>query len=235
MNRVDLLCRNPLFAGMPEEVLEAVAVSLGQRTFAKGMVLFHKGSTGQRLYLVESGQVRIFVLSDGGHEITLNIHGPGESFGELALLDGGPRSAGAVAMERTRAYTLERQIFLALVEAHPSLARNALELISQRLRHLTSLFESLAFQDITGRVASCLLDLALHHGQPPISVGDQPGEQGIVLPMHLTQGELASCVVATRESVNKVLGALRDEGLIRHEGQVLTILDPAGLRRKVSY
>ncbi|HSN75947.1 MAG TPA: Crp/Fnr family transcriptional regulator, partial [Anaerolineae bacterium] len=192
-----------------------------------GMVLFHKGSIGQRLYLVESGQVRIFVLGNGGREITLDIHGPGECFGELALLDGGPRSAGAVAMERTVAHTLERQIFLALLEAHPTLARHALYLANQRQRHLTGLLESLAFQDIIGRVASCLLDFAAHHGQP--------GEQGIVLPMHLTQGELASCVVATRESVNKVLGAFRDEGLVRHEGQVVTILDPAGLRRKVSF
>jgi CRP/FNR family transcriptional regulator/CRP/FNR family cyclic AMP-dependent transcriptional regulator len=227
MSRVDLLRQNSLFTGLPEEVLEAVANSLSQRTFAKGMVLFHKGSTGQRLYLIESGQVRIFVLSDGGHEITLDIHGPGECFGVLALLDGGPRSAGAVAQERSVTYTLDRKDLLDLMEAYPALARHCLKLISRRLRHLTSLFESLAFLDISGRVASCLLDLAEHHGQP--------SEQGIVLTMHMSQSELASYAVATRESVNKVLVAFRNEALIRHEGQVLTILDPAGLRRKVRY
>ncbi len=225
MSRIDLLQANPLFAGLPADVLEAVAAKFGRRSFAKGMVLFHKGSLGQRLYLIESGQVRIFVLSDGGHEITLNIHGPGECFGELALLDGGPRSAGALALERTVACTLGRQDFLALVEVHPSLARNALALVSQRLRHLTSLIESLAFQDVSGRVAACLLDMAERHGQP--------GRQGIVLPVHLTQSELASCVAATRESVNKVIGALRDEGLIWQEGHVLTILDVERLRLKV--
>ena len=227
MNRVEMLHRSPLFKGMVEGVLEDIAGSLEKRTFARGMVLFHKGSAGQRLYLIESGQVRIFVLSDGGREITLNIHGSGESFGALALLDGGLRSAGAVAMERTVVHTLERQLFLALVDAHPTLVRHALDLASQRQRHLIGLLESLAFQDIIGRVASCLLDLAAHHGQP--------GEQGIVLPMHLTQSELASYVVATRESVNKALGVLRDEGLVRHEGQVVTILDPAGLQRKVAW
>jgi len=87
--------------------------------------------------------------------------------------------------------------------------------------------ESLSFLDIHGRVASCLLDFAAHHGQTT--------EEGVVLQMHLTQSELASCVAATRESVNKVLGVFRDEGLIRHEGHVVTILDPAGLKRRISY
>ncbi len=226
MNRIDLLCRNHLFAGMSDDILEAIAAKLRQHTFAKGMILFHKGSAGQRLYLIESGQVRIFVLSDGGHEVTLNIHGAGESFGELALLDGGPRSAGAVALETLVVYTLGRVDFLELVEAHPRLARHALDLVSERLRRLTDHVESLTFLDITGRVAACLLDLAAHHGQP--------GEHGVVLQVHLTQAELASCIAATRESVNKVLGAFRDEGLIRQEGNVLTILDAAGLQRKMN-
>jgi CRP-like cAMP-binding protein len=227
MSPVDLLSHTDLFAGLPDDVLHALAAQLGQRTFARGMVLFHKGSPGQRLYLIQSGQVRIFVLSSDGHEITLNLHGPGECFGELAMLDGGPRSASAIAQERAVVYTLERRHFLALVEAHPALARHALELVTQRLRHLTGHVESLSFLDITGRVAACLLDLAEHHGQ---SV-----EAEVVLQPHLTQAELASYAGATRESVNKALGILRDEGLIRQEGQTLTILDVDGLRRKVSY
>lgn len=227
MNRIELLRQTPLFAPLPDDVLEALATRLGKRTFAKDMVLFHKGSPGLRLYLVESGRVRIFVIGDGGHEITLNLHGPGECFGELALLDGGPRSAGAVAMAQTVTYTLNREDFLDLVEAHPKLARRALELVSERLRHLTAHVENLTMLDIQGRVAACLLDLAEHHGQ---RVAD-----GIALQPHLTQAELASYAGATRESVNKVLGVLRDEGLIRSEGQTITILDVDALRRKVNY
>ncbi|MFN2165386.1 MAG: Crp/Fnr family transcriptional regulator [Anaerolineae bacterium] len=226
MSRVDLLRRTELFADLPEDILEAAASSLGKRTFARGMVLFHKGSPGRRLYLVDSGQVRIFVLNDEGQEITLNIHSPGQCFGELALLDGGPRSAGAVAMEHTVTYTLDRDDFLDLVEQHPRLARRALELVSERLRRLTAHVESLTFLDIYGRMASCLLDLAQHHGQP--------GEEGVALDLHMTQAELASCVAATRESVNRALGSFRDEGLIRLEGQAITILDLDGLKSKVS-
>jgi CRP/FNR family transcriptional regulator len=227
MSPVDLVSCNDLFAGLPDEVTQTLAAQLGQRTFARGMVIFHKGSPGQRLYLIHSGQVRIFVLSSDGHEITLNLLGPGECFGELAMLDGGPRSASAIAQERTAVYTLERQAFLDLVETHPALARRAMELVTHRLRHLTAHVESLSFLDITGRVAACLLDLAERHGQPV--------ETGVVLQSHLTQAELASYAGATRESVNKALGILRDAGLVRQEGNTLTILDVAGLRRKVSY
>ncbi len=227
MNRVDLLRQTTLFAELPDDVLQALAASLHKRTFARGMVLFHKGSPGQRLYLIESGQVRIFVLGDAGTEITLNIHGPGECFGELALLDGGPRSAGAVAIVPAVTYTLEQEDFLDLVEAHPRLARRALELVTERLRHLTAHVESMAMLDMQGRVAACLLDLAEHHGQAT--------EAGVVLQVPLTQAELASYVAATRESVNKALGALRTEGLIRHEGHVLAVLDMDGLRSKISY
>jgi CRP/FNR family transcriptional regulator len=227
MSPVDLASCNALFAGLPDEVTQTLAAKLGQRTFARGMVIFHKGSPGQRLYLIHSGQVRSFVLSNDGHEITLNLLGPGECFGELAMLDGGPRSASAMAQERTVVYTLERQAFLDLVETQPALARRAMELVTQRLRHLITHVESLSFLDISGRVAACLLDLAEHHGQPV--------DAGVVVQSHLTQAELASYAGATRESVNKALGILRDEGLIRQEGQTLTILDVDGLRRKMNY
>jgi CRP-like cAMP-binding protein len=143
------------------------------------------------------------------------------------MLDGGPRSGSAIAQERTAVYTLERQAFLDLVEIYPALARRAMELVTHRLRHLTAHVESLSFLDITGRVAACLLDLAERHGQQV--------EAGVVLQSHLTQAELASYAGATRESVNKALGILRDAGLVRQEGHTLTILDVAGLRRKVSY
>lgn len=224
---IDLLRQSSLFAGLPDDLLEAIGQTLGKRTYAKGMVLFHKGSPGQRLYLIESGQVRIFVLSDSGQEITLNVHGSGECFGELALLDGGSRSASAVAVEKLVTYTLDREDFLDLLETYPKLARHTLALVSGRVRHLTALFETLAFLDLHGRVASCLLDLSEHHGQTTA--------EGTVLQLRLTQAELASCVAATRESVNKVLGDFRDEGFIRQDGHVLTILNPARLKEKIRY
>jgi CRP/FNR family transcriptional regulator/CRP/FNR family cyclic AMP-dependent transcriptional regulator len=224
MSAIDVLYRVPLFADLHDEELRKLAARLGKRTFAQDMILFHKGSPSQALYLIESGSVRAFVLSDEGQEMTLDIYGPGECFGETALVDGQMRSAGAMTLEPTVTYTLLRDDFLCCLERHPAVARRALALLADRLNRLTAFTEHLAFLDVTGRMAAVLLELAEHHGV------DQ-GHREIGL--RLTQAELASCCVASRVMVNKVLGMLRDEGLIKIEGQTITILDADGLRRKL--
>ena len=226
MSAIDVLRRVSLFADLHDEELRTLAACLGKRTYARDMLLFHKGSPSQALYLIESGSVRAFVLSDEGQEMTLDIYGPGECFGETALVDGQMRSAGAMTLETTVTYTLPRDDFLRCLDKHPAVARRALTLLADRLNRLTAFAEHLAFMDVTGRMAAVLLELAEHHG---VDAGRSQ------IGLHLTQAELASCVAATRESVNKVLGVFRDEGLIRHEGHVVTILDPAGLKRKISY
>ena len=100
MSRVAMLRKVSLFAGLSDQEFEVLADSLGKRTFGKGMIIFHKGGPGQTLYVIESGKVRIFILSESGQEISVNIYGPSDVFGELSLLDGLPRSAGAVAVDR---------------------------------------------------------------------------------------------------------------------------------------
>jgi CRP/FNR family cyclic AMP-dependent transcriptional regulator len=226
MSKIDLLRNVPLFAGLSDQDLDALAGSLGKRTFAKNMIIFHQGSLGQTLYIVESGKVRIFLLSESGQETTLNIYGAGDVFGEFSLLDGLPRSAGAVAMEKTVTLTLSREDFSRHLEACPKMALSIMQLLTLRLRFTTAQAESLAFLDVYGRVAMRLLDLAGRYGT----------EKGsIELDLHLTQAELATWVAATRESVNKVLGAFRDQGLIAVEGQTITILDPEGLRKRIMY
>jgi CRP/FNR family cyclic AMP-dependent transcriptional regulator len=226
MSKIDLLRNVPLFAGLSDQDLDALAGSLGKRTFAKNMIIFHQGSLGQTLYIVESGKVRIFLLSESGQETTLNIYGAGDVFGEFSLLDGLPRSAGAVAMEKTVTLTLSREDFSRHLEACPQMALSIMQLLTLRLRFTTAQTESLAFLDVYGRVAMRLLDLAGRYGT----------EKGsIELDLHLTQAELATWVAATRESVNKVLGAFRDQGLIAVEGQTITILDPEGLKKRIMY
>jgi CRP/FNR family cyclic AMP-dependent transcriptional regulator len=226
MSMIALLRKVPLFAGLSDQDLAALAGSLGKRTFAKNMIIFHQGSLGQTLYIIESGKVRIFLLSESGQETTLNIYGAGDVFGEFSLLDGLPRSAGAVAMEKTVTLTLSREDFLRHLEACPQMALSIMQLLTLRLRFTTAQAESLAFLDVYGRVAMRLLDLAGRYGT----------EKGsIELDLHLTQAELATWVAATRESVNKVLGAFRDQGLIAVEGQTITILDPEGLEKRIMY
>jgi CRP/FNR family transcriptional regulator/CRP/FNR family cyclic AMP-dependent transcriptional regulator len=189
------------------------------------MILFQKGSPSQALYLIESGKVRAFALSDSGQEITLDVYGPGECFGETALLDGQMRCSGTVTLEPTVAYTLRRDDFLRCLDEHPKVARRALTLLADRLSRLTEFTENLAFLDVPGRVAAVLSELAARYGT---------AQDSIEVDLHLTQSELATWCVASRVMVNKVLGAFRDEGLIKLEGHKITILDLATLRRKIA-
>ena len=226
MPAIDVLHRVSLFADLHDEQLHDLAACLRKRTFARDIILFHKGSPSQALYLIESGKVRAFALSEGGQEITLDVYGPGECFGETALLDGQMRCSGAMTLEPTVTYTLQRDDFLRCLDEHPAVARRALTLLADRLSHLTEYTEHLAFLDVPGRVAAVLLELAACCGA---------NEGPIEIDLHLTQSELATWCVASRVMVNKVLGAFRDEGLIRLEGQAITILDLDGLRRKMAH
>ena len=228
MSKVTMLRNVRLFASLPDQELEGLADRLGKRTFAKGMIIFHKESAGQTLYIIESGKVRIFVLSESGQEISVNVYGPGDVFGELALLDGLPRSAGAVALERTVTLTLHRDDFLRHLETCPGMARSIMEVLSARLRYTTAYAESLSFLDVFGRMAAKLVELADRYGL----AGQR---EGIGIDLRLTQTELATWVGASRESVNKVLGAFRDQGLIEIDGQRITILDRPGLERRILY
>ena len=225
MSAIDTLHRISLFADLREEEFQDLAACLRKRSFARDIILFHKGSPSQALYLIESGKVRAFALSDGGQEITLDIYGPGECFGETALLDGQMRCAGAMTLEPTVTYALQRDDFLRCLDEHPAVARRALTLLADRLSHLTEYTEHLAFMDVPGRVAAVLLELAARYGV----------EDGTIeIDLHLTQSELATWCVASRVMVNKVLGAFCDEGLIMLEGHVVTFLDLAGLKRKMA-
>jgi CRP/FNR family cyclic AMP-dependent transcriptional regulator len=225
VSQIDMLRKVPIFAGLSDQELQSLADSLRKRTFAKGMIIFHKDSPGRSLYIIASGKVRIFLLSESGQEISVRIYGCGDVFGELSMLDGLPRSAGAVAIEKTEVLTLDRDDFLALLERFPRLAAGIIATLSQRFRYTTKYAESLAFLDVFGRVADRLLELADCYGVDRA--------EGREIDLRLTQTDLASLVAATRESVNKVLGTFRDEGLIKLDGQRIIILERRGLRRRI--
>lgn len=226
MSRITALRKVLFFEALTEQDLQTLANSLERRTFAKGMVVFHKGSPGDLMHIIESGKVRIFILSESGHEISVNVYGPGDVFGELAILDGLPRSAGAMALEKTVTLALHRDDFLRHLETHPQMAQSIIWMLSARLRYTTTYVESLAFLGVNDRVAAKLLELAERYGRE---------KEGIEIGLQLTQAELAGLVGATRESVNKALGDLRDQGLIRLEGQTITILDHKGLKERIAY
>lgn len=221
----ELLRRVELFSALPDGALDVLGPHLRRRTYQRGTMIFHRDQAGDALYIVGEGHVRIFLPGEDGTELTVDLAGPGDVFGELALLDGGSRSASAEAVEDVVLYTLTREAFLRAVETTPGLAVKLIELLGARLRHATVYAESLAFLDVQARLARLLLDLAGRHA------GRRDGP-AVEIDVDLTQAELASMVGATRERVNRALGALRAQGLVALRGRRIVLLDPSRLRQR---
>lgn len=207
MSKLELLRKVPAFARLTDDQLALLAAHIGSQSFAHGETIFHQGSIGSALYIVVSGQVNISVVSESGQELTLAIFRTGDFFGELALLDGQPRSASARAMRATTTLTLQRTTFLHTIHICPPIAAAVLEAMALRLRQTNVYAEQLANLSAPQRVVCQLIDLALQHG-----VADDGATR---IDLRLTQDDLASRSGTTRETVNRVLANLRDRGLIR--------------------
>ena len=213
----------PLFGGLDEAGLTELIRSMRVRRFRRGETVFHIGDPGDALFVVISGSIKITLPADTGDEAILATLRPGDFFGELALLDGAPRSATAIAIEATETYILPRDRFRDLVATEPAMRDALLGTLAAEVRRLTHHVEELHFLDITGRLASRLARLAGESGATP-----QP-DGSIRLAGPLTQGDLAAMIGCTRQSVNKLLGMFTDDGLIRLERDRIVVLDLDGL------
>src|SRR4051794_7491515 len=162
-----------LFAGLSDQERVALLERLRRRSFRKGARVFMQGDAGHDFYLVESGSVKICMTTGDGKEMTLAILGPGEFFGELALMDGEPRSSDAVAMDDCQLLLLQRAEFIQFVEQYPSVARSVIEVLSRRLRDDNELVQDAAFFDVAARLARVILRLA-------DSVGSRDGDTIII-------------------------------------------------------
>ena len=221
---VAALARCPLFAGLGEEDLVGLAREMRTRRFRRGEVLFHQGDPGEALFVVTSGAVKISLPSEEGDEAIIATVNAGDFFGELALLDGAPRSATATALEPTETLALARPRFRELIAGEPALRDALLAALAEELRRLTTHVQELHFLDITGRLAARLTHLAA-------SQGTVAADGAVRLDARLTQSDLASMIGATRQSVNKLLGIFADDRLIRLERDAIVILDRDGLAR----
>jgi CRP/FNR family cyclic AMP-dependent transcriptional regulator len=220
-------CR--LFADLDDTSLDLCASALRPRRFRKGETIFHAGDPGDALFLIGDGAVKITIPPDDGSEpAILTTIGAGGFFGELSLLDGAPRSATAVALEPSETYVLRRDAFDALVDEQPVLRHTLLVTLAGEIRRLTAQVEDLHFLDLPGRLARHLLrTIAIREGRDPATVDDLTGEHR--LPWPYTQSELAGMIGGSRQSVNRLLADLVDEGLVRFDGDDLIIPDAARL------
>ncbi|MFI5225197.1 MAG: Crp/Fnr family transcriptional regulator [Candidatus Limnocylindrales bacterium] len=218
------LARCLLFAGLDSDGLAGLAAEMRARRFRRGEVLFHQGDPGDALFVVTRGAVKISLPNEEGDEAIIATVRDGEFFGELALLDGAPRSATATALEPTETLVLPRSRFRDLIATEPALRDALLATLAAELRRLTTHVEELHFLDITGRLAARLTHLAASDGA--VSV-----DGTVRLDAPLTQTDLASMIGATRQSVNKLLGLFAEDGLLRLEKDAIVILDLDGLGR----
>ena len=218
----EALARVPLFEALADEAMAALARQVRSRRFGRGEVIFHQGDPGDALFIVVAGRVKIVLPSDTGDEAILATLRPGDFFGELALLDGAPRSAAAIAQDPTETLVLPRERFRDLVNDIPALRDALFVALSHELRRLTDHVEELHFLDITGRLAARLARLAEEQGT-------RSGAETIRLDGPLTQGDLANMVGCTRQSVNKLLGTFAGDGLVRIERDAIVVLDLPGL------
>src|SRR6266480_6479950 len=213
------------FADLPEDEIQVLSSATKRRTFRAGEVIFHRDDPGQVLYMIKEGKVKICNISPDGQEVSLAVLCKGEYFGEFALLDGLPRSADAVALEKVECYTLQRSDFHNAILKNPKIAIQIIEVLTRRLRSTDQMVENLIFLDVYGRVAKKLLELADTHGTKV--------DDGTRIDVRLTQQEIASMVGASRESVNKVMGYFTDKNFISTDKYKITLHRISDLERRI--
>ncbi|MEM8947929.1 MAG: Crp/Fnr family transcriptional regulator [Pseudomonadota bacterium] len=186
-------------------------------------VLFRKSDPGTSMMVVRQGRVKCSTHSEDGKELVLNMFGPGEVFGEIALLDGSPRTADAVTIDDCELLVLDRRDFIPFLLEHSDASVRMLEVLTHRLRRTTQLLEDVAFREGPSRLARRFVHLAEFSGKEV--------EDGIFVDMALSQQQLGNMVGMTRESINKQLRQWRDEGLISWTRGYYTITDLEQLSR----
>jgi CRP/FNR family transcriptional regulator, cyclic AMP receptor protein len=217
-----LIAGTRLFADLDEQAIDEISRRSRVRKYRRGELVFMEGDTGDSLFAVVSGLVKVYVTSARGDDLVLATVGPGESFGELSLLDGGGRSASAQALEESSLLIVDRIAFMELLHARPELVDRLLRNLGTLVRRLTDQAGDLVFLDLPGRIAKLLLSLG----------ADAGSETDIELPF--SQSELANMVGASRQTVNHVLRSFHATGFIELSGRRLRILRRDALRRRAS-
>lgn len=215
------LSRSHLFEQLAPETLDELIAFSRLQHFAARDVVFFKGDPGDSLYAIVSGRVGITTTSEGGKEIILNILGPGEVFGEIALLDGKERTAGAMALDPAELLRVDQADFLPFLERNPKLSIRLMRVLCERIRWTSDVIEDTIFLDIPHRLAKRLLTLVSQYGKPT--------PDGITIDIKLSQENLGQMLGVTRESVNKGIRTLEAQGIIVHEHGIINVTDIASL------
>jgi CRP-like cAMP-binding protein len=218
-NKLAVLRKHPIFCDLDPEALDQLCRYAKHATLKRGAAIFSKGDPGNSLVAVIRGTVKISISSAEGRSAILNLIGPGEIFGEVALLDGLARTADATANTNCEIFVIDRREFLPFVRGQPALAMKFIELLCARLRWTSDQVEEVILQDLAGRLASALIRLTEKHKLAP-------GGRTIAI----TQQEISEMVGMTRESINKQLRAWATRNWVRLEHGAIVVLDTESLQ-----
>ena len=183
----------PLFSGLDADELKVLEGHATIRTYPRNTLIITEGDEASTLYVILSGQVKVFLSNEEGKEIVVNIQGAGEHFGELALIDSAPRSASVITTQKTRLAAISKPDFRKILADHPDIALSLIRDLTGRVRVLSTNVKNLALLDVYGRVAKTLLSLAREH------------DGKLIVEERLTQQDIANRVGASREMVARIM------------------------------
>ena len=202
-----------LFAELDDRELASVAAVAKSRRYAKDDVIFHADESGDVFCLIKEGRVKVTMISPEGKEIILSLLGPGDFFGEMALLDNEPRSATIIATEPLEIATIWRSDFLHILSENFSITQKVLAELSRRLRNASNRIESLATMDVYGRLARFFLDTARERGKVL--------DNGYVAVTRPTHQAIANMIGTSRETVSRLIHDLMKQNLLLSEGKTI--------------
>jgi CRP-like cAMP-binding protein len=212
----------PLFQDVSHDTVHRLVQAIEMREVRRRQVVYLPGDPGHSVYFVNGGRVKISKVTRDGKELTLAYRGPGEIFGELVLVDGGPREEMAEAMENALITELERGEFEKIVQREGIIGYRLTKIVSQRRREVENKIEQLIFKDVNAKLAELLLRLASEYG-----IEDS---RGTLVALKITHQEMANLIGSTRETVSLTLSQFKRKGLIQTDGRKVILADREGLR-----
>ena len=219
-----ILRKTPLFASLTDKEMRALSGRFSNRHFERGALLFNEGDSCTGLFLVVTGRIRIFKLSAAGREQTLAVEGPGSSFAELPVFDGGNYPASASALDDSEVLFISRRDFQMFCREHPEVALKVIAVVGSRLRRLIGIIEDLSFTTVRQRLIALLLRLTQGSGTP--------SKDGVHVELTKTHQDLAAELGTVRELVSRNLSRLQAEGFLLVEGRKIVVKDIEGLKRE---
>jgi CRP/FNR family transcriptional regulator, cyclic AMP receptor protein len=212
----------PLFSDLSADEQLALSQTVTQEEIRRRRVIYLPGDPGTSVFFANGGRIKISRVTRDGKELTLAYRGPGELFGELCLVDGGPRQEMAEAMENALITEVPREEFEKLLESHPLMGARLVKILCERRKELETKIEDLVYRDVNAKLAELLLQLGEDYG-----VDDA---RGTLLAIKVTHQEMANLIGSTRETVSLTLSQFKRKKLITTEGRKIILADREGLR-----